>query len=205
MKRLFLLLTLSYSLTSCEQPTTTREEPAVTENQPAPAQLAAKVQQPPFARDTFAEEAASLATRPIEQAVLGIRKEVARINSLPLTIRKRRFVCDAENTITYYTANGTVVKIVLDWGFVGDGTSRYEYYYKDGKLLFTYKAHTGGPAGLPETRLEERTYVQNDRTIRYLKNQQVSACPVCRFEASAREYNALSAYTADNVAPALCK
>ncbi|RSK49289.1 hypothetical protein [Hymenobacter rigui] len=205
MKRFFLLLAFSSFLISCEQRTESQKEAAVKESQPAPAQPAADAQVPPLTRDSSTGKMATPATTPTEQAVLAIRKEFARINSLRLKAKKRTFVCDAENTITYYTDNGKVVKIVLDWGFVGDGASKYEYYYRDGKLLFTYKVHTGGPAGLPETRNEERTYVQNDKTIRYLKNQRAGACPVCRFDASSREYEALRAYTAADVTPALCK
>ncbi|MES2881444.1 MAG: hypothetical protein V4676_04795, partial [Bacteroidota bacterium] len=143
-------------------------------------------------------------TSNVAQMVSGIRHEVERINALRLYRKEVRFVCDAENTITYYTHNSRVVKIIIEWGFVGDGSSKYEYYYKKGKLIFTFKVHVGGPAGLPQTKIEERTYVDNDKTIKYMKNQKVTACSVCQFTESSKEYKALNAYAKNNVKALLC-
>ena len=147
---------------------------------------------------------ATVPASPAEQKVLDIRNEYARINSLGLTAQKFRFVCDTEGSISYFTENGKVVKIAIDWGFLGDGQSKNEYYYQNGALIFAFEQHVGGPAGEPASTNEFRTYVQNDRTIKYLRNQKVESCRTCSFSASSREYKAVKALETRNFKSALC-
>ena len=154
--------------------------------------------------DTAQGHVDSNKTSSISDMVLNIRKEVQRINVLPLDSTKHGFYCDTDGKITYYTYNGKVVKIVIDWSFVGDASSIVEYFYKDGKLIFEYEVIIGAPAGLPDTRLEQRIYVNNDRTIRFMRNQEVIACRKCEFSPSSREYKVLRAYKSGNIKSALC-
>ena len=147
---------------------------------------------------------ATVPASPLEQKVLDIRNEYTRINGLGLAAQKFRFVCDTDGSISYFTENGKVVKIAIDWGFLGDGQSKNEYYYKNGALIFAFEQHVGGPAGLPETTNEFRSYVQNDRTIKYLRNQKEERCRTCSFSASSREYKALKALETRNFKSALC-
>lgn len=140
----------------------------------------------------------------VEQMVLDIRNEYKRINSINLKSKKYNFVCDAEGAITYYTDNGKVVKVVIDWGVVGDGYSISEYYYKDNKLFFTYVTLIGGPAYGPDIKTEYRTYVNNNKTIKYMEDQKVSACTTCEYNNSSIEYKALNAFNTSDIQSALC-
>lgn len=139
-----------------------------------------------------------------DQRILNIRSEYARINSLELTEKRSGFVCDTDGTVTFYTHNGKVVKVLIDWGFVGHGSTKTEYYFKAGKLIFIYETYVGGPVDGPDTKTEYRTYVENDRTIKYMENQQVKACNKCSFNKTSRPYKVLAAYGTQNIKSALC-
>lgn len=79
--------------------------------------------------------------------VVEIRNEFTRINSLRSTAKRYKFECDAEGIADYYWENNQLVKIAIDWGFLGDYSNKSEYYHKDGKLIFSYELSLGGPAG----------------------------------------------------------
>ncbi|MES2429826.1 MAG: hypothetical protein V4556_02750 [Bacteroidota bacterium] len=198
MRHLVFLFTFSLFLISCKQKDTKQEGSTIIEKE-----LDSTEQQ--ISIDTFTKKDTATNIPTIEQMVLDIRNEFKRINSLRLTQKEYKFFCDADNTITYYTDNGKVIKITIAWGFVGDGSSTSEYYYKDDKLIFTYETHTGGPANGPDTKNEFRTYVNNDKTIQHIKNQKVIDCATCQFNKSSREYKALRAYNTGNITTALCK
>ncbi|QNH62753.1 hypothetical protein [Hymenobacter sediminicola] len=140
-----------------------------------------------------------------EAAVLAIRREFSRINAAPLDSVKRPFRCDTDGTVTFYSEKGQVVKILINWGFLGDGSTVSEYYYQAGKLIFFYETYTGGPAGEPETTNDERIYVQNDKAIRFLKNQRPAPCSPCAFSRSSRPYRVLAAFRSGQLESALCR
>lgn len=208
MRHIIFLLTFSLFLISCGQNDTKQKELELKEKELALKQRELDLKEKQISGDTSAKNVAPANTATItataEQLVLDIRSEFQRINSLRLTTKKYKFVCDTDGTITYYTDNDKVVKIAIDWGSIGDGSSASEYYFKDDKLIFAYDVYIGGPAGAAVTKTEERTYVNNDKTIKYMQNQKVSDCLTCDFNESSREYKALRAYNTNNIKSALC-
>ena len=139
-----------------------------------------------------------------ENYVLNIRNEVQRINTLATDSTKHTFICDTEGTIIYYTYSGKVVKVIINWGYLGDGSTKSEYYFKDDKLIFEYELMIGGPAGLPETRMEQRIYVRDDKTVKFMRNQKVMSCRKCEFRSTSREYKVLRANETGDYEAALC-
>ena len=139
-----------------------------------------------------------------EEILNDIRAEFRRINALPLDAQKHNFHCDTDGTITYYEYNNKVVKVMIDWGFLGDGSTKSEYYYRDGKLIFEFEIFINQPPGLPDTRMEQRIYVDGDKTIRFMRDQEVIACRKCEFTGSSREYRVLQAYKSGDINSALC-
>ena len=202
MKILLFILTLTFI--SCGQNETKQRELELKERELALKEKEMELKEKGVSADTSIKKTVPLSNTTPEQLVLDIRSEFKRINSLRLTPKKYKFVCDTDGTITYYTDNGKVVKIAIDWGFIGDGSSTSEYYYKDDKLLFTYETYIGGPANGPETKTEYRTYVNDDKTVKYMENQKVLSCTACQFNSSSKEYKALRAYNTNNIKAALC-
>ena len=204
MRYIIFLLTFSCFLISCRQNDTKQKELELKEKEIALKQKEIDLKEKQISSDTSVKKIAPTNTATVEQIVLDIRSEFKRINSLRLTSKKYKFVCDTDGTITYYTDNGKVVKIAIDWGFIGDGSSTSEYYYKDDKLIFIYETYIGGPANRPETKIEYRTYVNNDKTIKYIENQKVLRCTTCQFNTSSREYKVLKTFNTNNIKSALC-
>jgi hypothetical protein len=152
----------------------------------------------PGGRDT-----AGLSTT--EKKIADIRREYNFINSQPLSKQSFGFECDVKDTIHYYLYQGRIVKIVINWGFIGDGKSLHEYYYKDDKVFFVYKKHTGYGPGAGETIFEQRGYFDADKNIRYMENQAVTKCVSCVLGPDAREYKALRAFKTKDFGAALCR
>lgn len=145
------------------------------------------------------------ATLTTDEMVAEIRNEFARINSLKTTTKRYKFVCDAEGTVDYYWENNKVVRVAIDWGFLGDYASKSEYYYKEGKFIFGYEVSVGGPGAGPETTTEHRTYVNNDKTIKAMENNKTIACITCHFGPSSLEYKIVNADNAKKVTAVLCE
>ncbi|MDB5200954.1 MAG: hypothetical protein JWQ27_363 [Ferruginibacter sp.] len=139
-----------------------------------------------------------------EEKVAEIRREFNRINAAKLTTRTFTFTCDTEGTISYYLEDGMIVKIFIDWGFVGDGSSKQQYFYQDGKLIFVFETWLGAPANQPDIKTELRTYVSNDTVIRFMKDQTISPCTTCRFTNASRPYKVFTAFKTGAVRSALC-
>ncbi len=80
------------------------------------------------------------------------------------------------------------------------------YYYDSGKLIFNYEFVEGGPAceGCIKTD-EYRSYIQDDKVIRYLKNKNEGNCRKCDFLASSRQYKLLLAKTPEEMKSILCR
>ncbi len=141
---------------------------------------------------------------PTDLTILDIRTEYQRINTLALAKRSQKFTCDVEVNTAHFFENGKLVKIDIDWGFLGDGSSTSQYYYKNGKLIFIYETYIGGPANAAATRTEFRSYIKNDTTIRYMENEKEMKCQTCTYTPQAKEYKVLDAKTAAEVRAALC-
>lgn len=204
MRHIIFILTISLFIMSCGQADTKQKELELKEREIALKENEFELKEKGISEDTSTKTIVQPSGITPEQIVLDIRSEFKRINSLRLTTKKYKFVCDTDGTVTYYTDNGKVVKIAIDWGFIGDGSSTSEYYYKDDKLIFSYDVYIGGPAGAAETKTEDRAYVNNDKTIKYMQNQKVSTCTNCQFNESSREYKVLRAYNTNNIKSALC-
>lgn len=205
MRHIIFLLTFSLFLISCGQNDTKQKDLELKEKELALKQKELDLKEKQIVGDTSVKKVTSTNnTLIVEQIVLDIRSEFKRINSLRLTPKKNKFVCDTDGTITYYSDKGKVVKIAIDWGFIGDGSSTSEYYYKDDILIFTYETYIGGPANGPDIKTEYRTYISNNKTIKYMENQNISVCTTCQFNDSSREYKALRAYNTNNIMSALC-
>ena len=142
-----------------------------------------------------------------EQMVAEIRKEFQRIGGLKLAQKKYPFECDndpANGTATYYTEDGKVVKLYVDWGVVGDYYSTTEYYFKNEKLIFIFESVTGGPAMGPDKTTEKRIYINNDKTIRFIKDKKTLPCETCEYTERSHEYKMLKAFNTNNAKKAIC-
>ncbi len=204
MRHIIFLLTFSFFFISCGENDKKQKEVALKENELALKQKKPDVTEKQISGDTTAKIIAPTNASAVEQIVLDIRSEFKRINLLKLKTKKYKFDCDTEGTIIYYTENGKVVKIAIDWGFMGHTSLTSEYYYKNEKLIFTCDTDYYEPLYEPVIKTELRSYVNNDKTIKYMKNQKISVCTKCQFTESSREYKAFRAYNTNNIKSALC-
>lgn len=106
-----------------------------------------------------------------------IRKEYQRINSAKLQKREIRYKnnCGVKNaTITIYSENGVIVKITDNGNgddHLAEAKWNYEIYYKNGKLIFSYKWIKGSDEMTGDSYIdEERSYIDNDRVIKVIEN-----------------------------------
>ena len=134
-----------------------------------------------------------------------IRQKVERINTMKLKKEHYEFMCDEKMMVDYFYDNGEIVKIAVDFGTVGDVYAKEGYYYANGRLIFIYEFVEGGPAceGCIKTN-EYRSYISDDKTIRYLKDKGEQPCKKCGFGPSSRHYKLLTAKTKDEVKAILC-
>lgn len=137
-----------------------------------------------------------------------IRQRVKHINTAKTHQQKHfEFTCDEKTKVDYFYDNGEIVKIAVDFGWVGDVYAREGYYYDKGKLVFVYEYVESGPAcdDCIETH-EYRSYVVNDKVVKYLKDQADGQCRSrCEFNASSRHYQLLKATTPDEIKAVLCR
>ncbi|RVU01656.1 hypothetical protein EOD41_06765 [Mucilaginibacter limnophilus] len=135
-----------------------------------------------------------------------IRKNVENINTSKLENKHFEFMCDEKMTVDYFYLNGEIVKISVDFGTVGDVYAKEDYYYKAGKLIFKYEFVEGGPACEGCIKKNEyRSYIKNNKVIKYLKDQKVTTCRTCEFSASSKENKLLKVTTAEEVKAVLCR
>lgn len=116
-------------------------------------------------------------------------------------------MCDEKTKVDYFYDNGEVVKIAVDFGWVGDAYAREGYYYHKGKLIFIYEYVESGPACDDCIEKHEyRSYVVNDKVAKYLKDQTESTCRShCEFNASSRHYKLPEAKTTAEIKAVLCR
>lgn len=138
--------------------------------------------------------------------IVMIRKKVEHINTASMEKKHTEFVCDEKMTVDRYHENGQVVKISVDFGTVGDVYAKEDYYYDNGKLIFKYEFVEGGPACEGCIKKNEyRSYIQDGKVIRYLKDKTQQKCRTCTFSASGKEYKLLKATTDEDIKKILCK
>ena len=143
---------------------------------------------------------------PLPDSIASIRQKVERINTLPLEKKHVEFICDEQTMVDYFYYNGEIVKIAVDFGTVGDVYAKEGYYYDAGQLIFVYEFVEGGPAceGCLKTN-EYRSYIRDNKTIRYVKDSTTQQCRKCEFLPSSRQYKLLQAKTAEQVKVILCR
>lgn len=140
-------------------------------------------------------------TNPIEF----IKQKVNLINTSNLQKKHFEFTCDELTKVDYYYNGDQLVKIAIDFGTVGDAYAKEDYYYDDGKLIFKYEFVEGGPAceGCITTN-EYRSYIVNNKVIKYLKNKDVAACRKCEFSANSKELLLIKANDVAGIEAVLC-
>ena len=163
----------------------------------------------PVAENTTAITIDTTTTAPSESLdpITSIRQKVEAINnSQDLQKKQYQFKCDEMMTVDYFYRNNELVKIAVDFGTVGDVYAKEGYYYDQGKLLFIYEFVEGGPACEGCFKKNEyRTYVINDKTIKYLKDKTEKDCKKCDFSASSREYKLTKAKNQEEIKRLFCQ
>ncbi len=198
MNKLLILLCCA-AIVSCQQE---KQAP------PADAQVQTETQTKPVTEtDTTAKTTTAIETEPIDNSdpIVSIRKKVEHINTAQLRKKHFEFMCDEKMMADYFYDGNDIVKITVDFGTVGDVYAREDYYYNNGNLIFIYEFTEGGPAceGCIKTH-EYRSYISDDKTLKYLKDKTQQACKKCEFTKSARQYKLLRAGTQDDVKAILC-
>ena len=134
-----------------------------------------------------------------------IRQKVERINTIELKKEHYEFICDVKMMVDVFRDEDEIVKIAVDYGFLGDYYAKEGYYYNNGKLIFTYEYVEGGPAceGCYEKH-EYRAYIKDDKTFRYLKDKDATDCKTCTFSQSSKQYELLRAKNEQEIKAILC-
>jgi hypothetical protein len=148
------------------------------------------------------EATPALPTEPIAL----IRHQVENINTIKLEKKHFEFMCDEKMMLDYFYADGEIVKISVDFATIGDVYAREDYYYDSGKLIFNYEFVEGGPAceGCIKTD-EYRSYIVDNKVVKYLKNKTDTTCRTCAFSSASRQYKLLLATTAEEMKEVLCR
>nr|WP_294790413.1 hypothetical protein [uncultured Mucilaginibacter sp.] len=135
-----------------------------------------------------------------------IRQQVEHINTAKITTEHIEFMCDEKTKVDYYYENKVPVKIAVDFGWVGDAHAKEDYYFNRSKLIFVYQFTEGGAAceGCIKTN-EYRSYVSNDKVVKYLKNKDDAQCKRCEFGQLSEPYQLLMTSTAAEARKILCK
>lgn len=138
--------------------------------------------------------------------IAAIRQKVEQINTFPLEKKHFEWTCDEKMMADYFFYKGEIVKIAVDFGTVGDVYAKEGYYYDNGQLIFVYEYVEGGPAceGCIKTN-EYRSYIRDNKTIRFLKDSAVQQCKKCEFGPASRQYQLLRASTAEQVKAIVCR
>lgn len=135
-----------------------------------------------------------------------IRRMVESINNMKLEQKHFEFMCDEKMLVDYYYNNLKLVKIHVDYGTIGDVYAREDYYYNNGKLIFNYEFVEGGPACEGCIKKNEyRSYIKDDKVIKYLKDKTVEQCRKCEFGPSSKQYKLLTAKNQAQVKAILCR
>jgi hypothetical protein len=142
-----------------------------------------------------------------EAAIAAIRTEFKRINALPLIREEVKYEaagCVEGGVVTYCRDKQEIVKI-SESGSIGDGSWVREYYYQAGKFIFCYEMIIGGPAVGPETKSEYRTYVKDDKVVRYMEDKKIVPAGSKATGEVATAYKLVKAYSTKDLAGVLCE
>lgn len=153
--------------------------------------------------DTITAPAPTAATP--TDSIGDIRKKVEAINTAKLEKKRVEFLCDENTVVDRFYKDGSILKIIVDFGTVGDTYAREEYYYDAGTLIFKYEYVESGPACDDCIQTNEyRSYVRDNKVIKYLKNKTAEKCRTCEFEPSSKENSLLRAATVEEIKKILC-
>lgn len=142
-----------------------------------------------------------------DASIAAIRAEFKRINALPLLTEEFQYEaasCVEDGVVAYFLDNQGIVKIV-ESGSIGDGSWTREYYYQSGKFIFCYEVIVGGPAEGPETKSEYRTYVKDDKVVRYMEDKKTVPANSKASGEVTTAYKLVKAYTTRDFAKVLCE
>lgn len=140
-----------------------------------------------------------------DEIVLAIRKEFQRINNSRLVSKTFEWESAGcgKGTLTYYLLNKEIVK-TIEAG-TADGFWTKETYYQKGNLIFQYLHEESHLITSSENEIVEyRTYVYQDKVIRYMADKDVLPCITCSYTKNAPEYQLLDAYHTGNIDAAIC-
>jgi hypothetical protein len=142
-----------------------------------------------------------------EESIASIRTEFKRINALALTTEEFQYDsagCVDGGVVTYFLENQEIVKIV-ESGAIGDGSWIREFYYQSGKFIFCYEEIVGGPAEGPETKTAFRTYVKDDKVIRFMEDKKIVPANNKATGQVSTASSLLKAYRTKDFAKVLCE
>ncbi len=155
-----------------------------------------------IATDTAKKDTVAVSTDP----VLSIRKKVEHINTSKLDSQHVEFMCDEKTKVDHFYESGKVVKISVDFGWIGDVYAREDYYYDNGKLIFMYEYVEGGPACDDCIKTNEyRYYINDGKVFKYLKDKNAEKCRKCEFGPKSRQVKLLTAKTAEEIKEIICR
>ena len=142
----------------------------------------------------------------VDDPIIDIRKKVEKINTTTLTTKHFELMCDELMKVDYYYDNDQIVKISVDFGTIGDVYAKEDYYYDAGKLIFKYEFVEGGPACDDCIKTNEyRSYIKQNKVIKYLKDKTETTCRLCEFTDYAKENRLLFAKNVDDIRTVMCK
>ncbi|WP_143097818.1 hypothetical protein [Chitinophaga sp. CF118] len=143
----------------------------------------------------------------IETNIADIRAAFKKINSLSLKQEQFRYEsegCVEDGIIQYYFQDNEIVKII-EFGSIGDGSWKNEYYYESGKFIFSYEMLVGSSAEGEETKSEYRVYAKDGAVIRYMEDQKILPSDSRVTKTLAIAGKLLKAYTTKKFAAVLCE
>lgn len=141
-----------------------------------------------------------------EDVIQTIRNNVQAINNMNLLVETFDWSepgCSDQGKISYYFNKDSIVKIV-ESGFIGDGGWTKEYYYYQGKYIFSFMQSIGGPAAMPVDTSEIREYVNSDTLVLLKRNNENHADIKEKWSANSTEYKLLNAFRRKNFGEILC-
>ena len=140
-----------------------------------------------------------------DDPITDIRNKVENINTKTLTKKHFEFMCDEMMKFDYYYDNGELVKISVDFGTVGDVYAKEDYYYDAGKFIFKYEFVEGGPACEGCIKKNEyRSYIKDNKVIKYLKDKTQTNCRTCEFSSKSKENKLIFAKNTADIKTIMC-
>ena len=138
--------------------------------------------------------------------IQNIRNRVQAINSMNLLVQTFDWSepgCSDQGKISFYLNKDSIAKIT-ETGFIGDGGWTKEYYYYQGKYIFSFMQSIGGPAGMPVDTSEVREYVNNDTLVLLKRNNESHTDIKEKWNAGSKEYRLLKTLKNKNFGAVLC-